>query len=573
MILQSLLRLAERDPDVTPEGYERRSYHWAVVLDLSGNVVRLEDLRVDGDPIRLVTPSWPANRTSGIIPSWLTDPMPYVLGYGDDKGATKVGRWAAYNGELLANATDPRLIALRIWLASWSAEAGVALWEQDGDRPADPADAKQVERMRDAAKASGVAIKVLNDTEDSEVWAHEIPEARAIWERAQVPEGAPVGLCLVTGEHGPLVQHHPTLPLGEMGKLISIDGDSTSLARWGYDGLDNSPMGRRATHAYSSALRALHQRRQYVRLAGLLVYYWSDAEGLATRALEAELQAIFGEGADAAAESEDKLLAEAVEALRNGQIPAGGLPETPYHLLAISPGKGRHAVRWVMQSTLGEYVAALHRHARDLDLRRPPKLWWMLSACVAREEQITPALAVSLAQAILTGSRYPDQLALGALDRLRVCAPVPASDKSANATLRMRIAVLRGWLARNHNLAEDQMTESTPYRLGRLLRIVEEMQLRDNPKIALTVRDRYWATLSARPSSVLGRLLGNVGIYKASMRRSGNGGLAEWFDQQIAELLDDIEVPDEMADTDRAQMALGYYAQRNRKPAEAEAAA
>jgi hypothetical protein len=106
------------------------------------------------------------------------------------------------------------------------------------------------------------------------------------------------------------------------------------------------------------------------------------------------------------------------------------------------------------------------------------------------------------------------------------------------------------------------MTKSAAYRLGQLLRVVERMQLAGNPSVKMTVRGRLWGLLTTRPAAGLDRLMDGVAIYKQAMRREGKAGLAEWYDDRIAELLDGLEIPPMMTEVDRAQLALGYYAER-----------
>ena len=125
MILQPLIDLCERDGDMSPYGYESHKYHFAIVLDGDGNVVGLDDLTIDKEPIKIDVPYWPPNRTSGIIPSFLTDPATYLLAL---NGPKRWDAWQAYNLEMLAGASDPRLIAVRTWIENWTPEAaGFAL--------------------------------------------------------------------------------------------------------------------------------------------------------------------------------------------------------------------------------------------------------------------------------------------------------------------------------------------------------------------------------------------------------------------------------------------------------------
>jgi CRISPR-associated protein (Cas_Csd1) len=80
-----------------------------VAAGWTGRFVALEDERVDGKPVPLMVPAWPSNRTSAILPSFLTDPPHYVLGLDEER----TSRWIKHNLARLEDATDPYLIAVR----------------------------------------------------------------------------------------------------------------------------------------------------------------------------------------------------------------------------------------------------------------------------------------------------------------------------------------------------------------------------------------------------------------------------------------------------------------------------
>ena len=92
------------------------------------------------------------------------------------------------------------------------------------------------------------------------------------------------GLCVITGEFGPLASTHGTLVLAESGKLVSFDADSYGAPTLGLRGNDNAPEPERASHAYVTALMTLKERGQIAHIAGLLIVYWTEATGVAGRA-------------------------------------------------------------------------------------------------------------------------------------------------------------------------------------------------------------------------------------------------------------------------------------------------
>ena len=103
--------------------------------------------------------------------------------------------------------------------------------------------------------------------------------------------------------------------------------------------------------------------------------------------------------------------------------------------------------------------------------------------------------------------------------------------------------------------------ESTylPYRLGRLFAVLESLQLRANPGIKATIKDRYFNSACATPALVFPTLL-----RLAQSHLSKLGGPGIYYDQLITKLLSCVtqSYPARLTLQDQGIFQLGYYHQK-----------
>jgi CRISPR-associated protein Csd1 len=86
------------------------------------------------------------------------------------------------------------------------------------------------------------------------------------------------------------------------------------------------------------------------------------------------------------------------------------------------------------------------------------------------------------------------------------------------------------------------------------------------------IRDKYFSSASANPARIFPLLLRGVQAHLGKVRSKGGGGLAYWFDEQIAEVVSGLpssqSFPRTLRLEDQGRFAVGYYHQRNAAKAE-----
>jgi len=113
----------------------------------------------------------------------------------------------------------------------------------------------------------------------------------------------------------------------------------------------------------------------------------------------------------------------------------------------------------------------------------------------------------------------------------------------------------------------DAHEPNAGYRLGRLFAVLESAQYAAVGTVNANIRDKFFSSASANPARVFPLLLRGVQDHLGSLRSKGKGGLAHWFDAQIAEIMSGLPssqpFPSTLRLDDQGRFAVGYYHQRN----------
>jgi len=199
-------------------------------------------------------------------------------------------------------------------------------------------------------------------------------------------------------------------------------------------------------------------------------------------------------------------------------------------------------------------------------------LWQLLNETVpkkSKDKKVSPILVGQVMDSIITGSAYPYTLYANILNRIR--AESDDRDKKIYSVNSTRVAIIKAYLLRkerklNLNKNREVLTvslkeESTDqaYLLGRLFAILEKAQELSSKKNNLnsTIKDRYFSTASASPSTVFPSLV------RLSQHHFAKIDNAKWLDIKMSEVLDKLEnFPAHLDMEEQGIFILGYYHQR-----------
>ncbi len=573
MILQELVRYYDRladDPDaVLPAlGYSSQTICFAVVLNAKGEAVNTISLMREENgrqvPGTLVVPEPPSSKSgTKKVACFAWDNTGYALGLATpkDKSAKDMAEEARISRGLTEcsekfkvfrelqhavgdDVDDEGMKALLAFVDSWQ-----------------PLIAPQLPNW-----ASMDGQKIVFMLEGENRFLHQRPKVREAWLRhCQSKVAEFEGMCLVTGEAGPISRIHPKLK-GVAGAqstgatLVSFNIESSES--YGKTQNYNSPIGEASAFKYTTALNYLLDRgnRRKSRIGDVTMVFWTERAS--------PFEDFFGNLVDPSGEQEADVaqVREFFEGVRAGRFPSQIDPEVGFCILGLSPNVSRLSVRLWLTGSVGSIAKCLCSHFDDLSIVRRfdsdpefPTLGQLLRETAAQKkyDNIPPLLEGQMLRAILGGGNYPLTLMTSLIVRIR-------ADHEVNY---LRAAMIKAWITRRRRLSALEHTEvgmaldsnsvDVGYRLGRLFAVLEKAQADAINSANATIRDRFFASASATPQAVFPQLL------RLAQHHIAKSDFGTRLDKLIEQVSADIpSFPAHLSLEEQGLFMLGYYHQR-----------
>lgn len=557
-----------RKHGLEPEpGFTPKAVRWAIACDASGRF--LEVLPLGGEDSR-------AGQVFAKCPE-LTQPEIKRGGAGCRPFLVDSADVVA----LLADGEpDPKLLAkhayftglLRQAAAVVPALAGIATMLDDPEQLAAIQAALRAQKAKPTDKATffipGADPAYLVESDAWHDWwrgfRKTLGEDKAARKPHKAEEAAPLALCLATGELAEPVPTHPKIAgLSDVGGLAMGDALASfkqeSFCSYGLVQSANAAVSEQGAAEYRAALNHL-LRENGRRLAGAKVVPWFQKR---VPPEEDVIAMLFGDGFDEglAVQRVRDLLA----AFEAGQRPA--LQDNHYYALTLSGASGRVMVRDWMEGQFPELVKNVSDWFDHLSIVRrdgnglapEPKIRALLSSLVRDPKDLPQPLEARIWRAAVRCEPIPRDALARALARVRVDV---LKDQPFD---HARLGVLKAFHLRNRQgeiRMEPYLDEDHPeaaYQCGRLMAMLAALQYRALGDVGAGVVQRYYASASATPALVLGRLVRTAQFHLAKLDR----GLALWHEGRIAETWGRIKqrVPRTLNLEEQSLFALGYYQQ------------
>jgi CRISPR-associated protein Csd1 len=406
-------------------------------------------------------------------------------------------------------------------------------------------------------------------------------------------DAGPVGVCQITGEVVPLPTTHPMKIQGVPGglptgvSLVSFDKDA--FQSYGLDGAANAGIGYRAADGYCRAVVALIQEKLHdnpptrLRVGESLFLIWTrDPAPLAGYVVRS-----FSEPTDEAIariKSSPKDQREHRHELRRekdllGSVHAGESGATgakePNRLycLALSGNAARAIVRDYLEIPLIDAAANIARWFEGLSIARVEAkgatsvsaafpIWLLASATARTSEDVAPEIYPLLLSAALRGpeAALPDSILVACLRRN--CA-----EASRIQFIPQRMALIKLFLLRRDQKVSESLDTSNKapaYLCGRLLAVLQDIQLTALENVNADVVDKFYGNFSTTPSMVFGRLQQNARNHLRKIRTE-KPFLYRILDERLANLIALMPAvpPGVLSPLEQATFALGYYHERH----------
>lgn len=556
MILQALKDYYDRkaaDPEggIAPEGFEHKEIPFVLVLDRDGNLIQLEDTRrqvgKQTRAKRFLVPQG-EKRTVGIKAYLLWDNAEYTLGLVAKGNPAKV-------------AERHRRFIERILALNINEDIGVSAVLKF--LQSDPVAAiSGNEHLAEIQDANPFMTFRLNEDQGL------VCEREAVINKILVtPESGTAGLCLISGETAPLAVLQPAIK-GVRGANTTggniVSFNLTAFNSFGKTQGANAPIGKKSAFAYTTALNHLlgKDSTQKLQVGDASTLFWADKQSH----LENEFSALF----DVPPKDNPDALTDAVRSLYRA-VDTGTMPvedtQTKFFVLGLSPNAARISIRFWHTGTVAEFSQRIAQHFHDLEIAHAPherdhlSIWWMLSriAALEKSENIPPNLAGDWMRSILSGMAYPDSLYQAALRRIQAEREVSYPRAAILKACLNRKARFQHQPEKEITVSLDKENKNPGYRLGRLFAALEKIQEEAQPGINATIRDRYYASASGTPASVMPILMRLKNHHLAKLEK----GRSIYFERLLGEIIGELsDFSAQLNLHDQGLFAIGYYHQR-----------
>ena len=519
-------------------------------------------------PRRIVVPR-PVKRTGQPAPNFLWDKTAFSLGVKRDDGANhpvpvlrEHAAFKDFHRQLLADVDDEAIRAFLMFLNGWKSD--------------------DYERLRYEQEMLDANANIAFRLDGEHKFLHERSTAKAVWLNHLANEAGAGGLCLVTGEHAPIVRLHPSLKgvVGAQGSGASIVSfEKDAFKSFGKERGGNAPVSERAAFAYTAALNTLLERssRQRIRIGDTTTVFWAEAAGDPSVAEQAE--ELFLNLADPPTDEERAAeVADKLALVAQGRPLAEVNPEVdenaPFYVLGLAPNAARLSIRFWHQDSIGAIARRIGEHFRDMRIeptpwRTAPAARRLLyeTAVQSKAENIPPTLGGALMRSILTGQPYPRTLMAAVVTRLRADGRVSGLRGAILKACIVRELRVQNRLPKEEYLVSlDRDSDSIAYNLGRLFAAFAyaEKSLADRNA---TIRDKYMSAASTTPRRVFPILMRGYEHNRSGLSK-GHGqkpGAGIRVDQAVVSIIDRIPSWDDLPTTfpleDQGRFFIGYYHQ------------
>lgn len=572
MILQELTTLYQRlqnnpDLDICEPGFSKENISFKIVIDRDGNFKALEDLRTtEGKnvrPVKISVPKFDGKRTVGIKSYFLWDKSDYTIGWKkDDKAkefsAIEMPKTHDAFIELLDEITaetglhHPAVAAIKHFSTN---SAAVEMLR---------ADPKWEEFLNTFAifEVEGFGKTVFDDPAITDAWRRYYAVSATGKEMEQ-------GLCLVSGKIASLTTTLPTIKKGVGGKndtpFVSCNIESGESYRFTKG--QNAPISSTAAAQFTGALNYLIETRKHnLNIGDTVTVFWAERNDKFSDA--------FGDIFDMSRVADDaysKDLHIFLERIRSGKMPDTlEHDDSRFFVLGLAPNAARISVRFWHVDTVEHVAGKIGQHFEQLQLVRQfpdkeqefPSLWNLLieTAALHKTDNIPPNIVGPLMRSILSGNKYPNNLLSILVSRMRV-------DQGYSRLSYYRASFIKAILNRNYNkelaMALDTERTTVPYCLGRLFAALEKTQEDAyEGKVNATIRDRYFATASAKPKIVFALLVRLTQNHLKKLK-SDKPGMAVNREILLGEIMGKLtDFPATLPLEEQGEFAIGYYHQR-----------
>ena len=394
--------------------------------------------------------------------------------------------------------------------------------------------------------------------------------------------------CAIYGKELPIARLHDNIkniPDAALSGANIVSYNDDAFTSYRYKQSYNSNISELAMQKYTRALNYIISNKQIEYLDGLSMLYWATNSKNTYVDLFSFLMNPNKPSLDEASTS--NMIKNLLEDVCSGSLTYNQLdsiseidPNVSFYILGIKPNASRLSIAFLYRQKFGDLLQNIAQHQKDMQISNDNKVipvWRIikeLKSPKAREAKTPDAYKKSLLDSIILGVQYPKSILAQIIIRIKTDSDEKDEDGKITSLKinKVRAGMIKACLNRNSRLnnKEEEITmalntenKDPAYLCGRLLAILENIQLSAHPKLNRTIVDSYFSTATTKPDAVFPKLIKLSQFHLIHLRKIKEG-LSIWFKKQIGDVLDslDSKFPGRLSLQDQGKFILGYYQQR-----------
>ena len=444
MILNALYelyeRLVEQGEELPRMGFSSQEIGFRIIISPQGDFVRIEDVRAEEmnaksekkgggktrklKTVKKILPGNPNRSGIGLYPCFLWDNTAYLLGCESvkERALEYFAETRRKHIEVEQQVNSPKYSAVCRFFEKWQPNKCEIIFND-----------KALLKTNGVFRVQGDEVDVHEDVDIVKWWQD---EGNMKWCGGK--EKQQIGYCLVTGHRGVIAPIHAPAIKGVLGskssgaKIVSFEPDA--FRSYGKDQSYNAPVSEYASFAYCNALNyLLKQKQTHLLIGDATVVFWTDSPQKTREENELFVaSSLDAGGMYAMDEALMERIRSRVKAIASGRPVEDVMPQANhirFYILGLSPNASRLSVRFFHESTLGDFARNLQDHFTAMAIQRRGEKsddpfiitpYLILRAAVRNLNDLPPLYGGALMRAILTGSPYPDAIAMAILRRIRL---------------------------------------------------------------------------------------------------------------------------------------------------------
>jgi len=588
MLIKALCDYSALQENKTPAGYCEYDIHHEILLTPEGKIAAINDVRIP-QIIKLKNGKTKINyfpameqfpvRTekTDIDKNTIEHRSRYIFGLNYDKGTltpTDATNKAAkshkcfceWNEKFFENIDSPICKAYLNFIRTWEPE-------QETQNPHLLALGKEYSNSHFEFGLDGSPeTKLHNDSKFKAAYEDYLAQLNADSDS----DDTELSTCSILGEKLPQARIHNKIKgikggMSSGGTLVGMN--DTAFESYGKKQSYNSNVSEKAMKMYTSALNYLLSKRDHYKIIDdmTIVYFAMKKNDTEECNMFAGMFSGFEDELNKTVVTEaDRNINTVMTQLKQGRT--ADMPYDPnveFYVAGFTPNSSRISQKFIFHDKFGRIFDNVLKHQQDISFTEGQRqvsierIKRELISPKSSKEKVPSPLTAALFEAILKGTRYPDELLSTVITRVKT-----DSDEEKNHFIKLndtRAGLIKGCINRKQNKEEIKMSldlenKNQAYLCGRLFAVLEKIQQdASGGGLNRTIKDSYFASACSKPSTVFPKL------YKLSQNHIKKLSSPIFYNKLCGEILDGLDgkFPSTLSLDDQGRFIVGY-AQQNK---------